>query len=322
MPNKPRMGGVLAALALVFAAAIAAGIGYEQVERRRENERLPRIGRAVDIGGRALNIYCSGEGSPAVVLESDAFAPGYSWVFIQREIAKTTRACWYDRAGYGWSDPGPAPRTSVRTAADLRLLLRAAGVAPPYLLVGDRFGGFNVRAYTGLYPDDVGGVVLVDPINEDQERMGIAGRIPLHLGYPPDLVLRTVSRIGLMRLFRRGNRHRPPARGLTDGERATLAGLETEPKMRAAFLAEQGFSASLEEMRAAPGLGDRPLVLLWSKESLDGPTQPGAEAASLAHLSTRSRQIVVKESDRDIQDEAPDAIVESVREVVQELRKP
>ena len=82
----------MAALALVVTVAIGVGMGYEQVERRRDRERFPRIGRGVDIGGRTLNIYCSGEGSPAVVLESDALTPGYSWVFIQREIAKVTRA--------------------------------------------------------------------------------------------------------------------------------------------------------------------------------------------------------------------------------------
>ena len=104
---KARMGGVLAALTLVLTVVIALGIGYEQVERQRERERLPQVGRSVDIGGRTLNIYCSGEGSPAVILESNALTPGYSWVFIQREIAKVTLACWYDRAGYGWSEPAP-----------------------------------------------------------------------------------------------------------------------------------------------------------------------------------------------------------------------
>src|ERR1035438_5072422 len=108
---KARMGGVLAALTLVLTVVIALGIGYEQVERQRERERLPQVGRSVDIGGRTLNIYCSGEGSPAVILESNALTPGYGWVAVQREIAKFTRACWYDRAGYGWSDLAPAPPT-------------------------------------------------------------------------------------------------------------------------------------------------------------------------------------------------------------------
>src|SRR5271155_5049562 len=123
---------------LALAILIAAGIGYEQVERRRDRARFPQVGRSVDIGGRSLNIYCSGEGAPAVVLESDALTPGFAWVAVQRELAKFTRACWYDRAGYGWSDPAPAPHSSSASAHDLHVLLKAAGVAPPYVLAGAR----------------------------------------------------------------------------------------------------------------------------------------------------------------------------------------
>jgi pimeloyl-ACP methyl ester carboxylesterase len=319
-PQKPRIAGTLAALALVFTVAIAGGIGYEQLERRRDQERYRRIGHPVDIGGRTLNIYCSGEGSPAVVLESDALTPGYSWVFIQKEIAKVTRACWYDRAGYGWSDPGPTPHTSVRSAKDLHELLNGAGLRPPFLLVGDRFGSLNVRVYNGLYPDDVAGMVLVDPVDEREERMGMAGRVPFHLGYPPDLVLRTANRIGLMRLLSRGNRPDEAPKGLTPGERATLSGLWREPKIRAAFLAEQGFSASLEEVRSAGGLGNRPLIVLRPADPFDSPSGP-AETARVARMSARGRQIVVKGSGNNILCEAPDAVVGSVREVVDKLRR-
>jgi pimeloyl-ACP methyl ester carboxylesterase len=315
---KTRMGGVLAALTLVLTVVIALGIGYEQVERQRERERLPQVGRSVDVGGRTLNIYCSGEGSPAVILESNALTPGYSWVFIQREIAKVTLACWYDRAGYGWSDPAPPPHTSTVSATDLHKLLEGAGLQPPYLLVGDGFGSLNVRVYSGLYPGDVAGMILVDPVVEQEERMGLASRVPFHLGYPPDLVLRTVSRIGLMRLLHQGNPRDPAPTGLTPAERAILSGLEREPKLRAAFLAEQGFSASLEEVRSAGGLGNRPLIVLRSEESLTGPEE---ETAWLARLTTHGRQIVVKGTVHSTQNEAPEAVIEAVRGVVAELRR-
>jgi pimeloyl-ACP methyl ester carboxylesterase len=315
---KPRMGGVLAALVLAFAVAIAMGIGYEQVERQRERERLPQVGRSVDIGGRTLNLYCSGEGSPAVILESNTFAPGYSWVFIQREIAKVTLACWYDRAGYGWSESAPPPHTSTASAMDLHKLLRGAGLPPPYLLVGDGFGNFNVRVYNGLYPGDVAGMVLVDPIVEQEERMGMASRVPFHLGYPPDLVLRTVSRIGLMRLLHHSKPRDLPPVGLTPGEWATLSGLEREPKLRAAFLAEQGFSASLGEVRSSGGLGNRPLLVLRSEDS---PADPDEETARLTRLSSQGRQMVVKGSGRRIQSEAPEAVIEAVRGIVEALRR-
>jgi pimeloyl-ACP methyl ester carboxylesterase len=204
---------------------------------------------------------------------------------------------------------------------DLHELLQGAGLGPPYVLVGDGFGSLNVRLYNGLYPDDVAGMILVDPIDEGEERMGLASRVPFHVGYPPELVLRTVNLIGLMRLLHHGNRPGPAPKGLTDGERATLSGLEREPKMRAAFLAEQGFTASLAEVSSAAGLGDRPLIVLRSEDSFESPTRPGGEVTKLGRLSTRGRQILVKGSGHNIQYEAPDAVVGSVREVVEELRR-
>ncbi len=309
--SKSRMGGVLAALSLAAAVLIAVGVGYEQVERQRDRQRFPQVGRSVDVGGRALNIFCSGEGSPAVMLESDALSPGFSEVYIQRKIAGFTRACWYDRAGYGWSDPGPSPHTSRVSAADLHELLRRAGPEPPYVLVGDGFGTLNVRVYCGLYPGDVAGMVLVDPVNESGEGIGMAGRVPFHLGYPPDLLLQTVSRIGLMRLLPRNRPHTVP-RGLTPEEQATLFGLERQPKMRAAFLAERGFTDSLSEVRMAGGPGDRPLTVLRSEDSLG--SSPGLEP----QISTL---VVVRDSGHHVQSEAPDAVVEAVRSQVETLRR-
>src|SRR6267378_2819434 len=129
----------LKGLMLTIIALIIAGVVYEQLGERRDRKRFSQVGRSVDIGGRTLNIYCSGEGSPTVILEG---AIGYEWTPIQPEIAKFTRVCWYDRAGHGWSDPGPSPRTSAALANDLHELLRAAKVQPPYVLVGASFGGF------------------------------------------------------------------------------------------------------------------------------------------------------------------------------------
>ena len=85
--------------------ALIAGRTYEIVGERRDKQRLPQIGRSVDIGSRSLNIFCTGAGAPPVILES-AGGPGYFWTDIQPQIAKFTTACWYGRAGEGWSAPG------------------------------------------------------------------------------------------------------------------------------------------------------------------------------------------------------------------------
>ncbi|HEY4382381.1 MAG TPA: hypothetical protein VGN01_18670 [Acidobacteriaceae bacterium] len=116
----------------VFAGVlVVAGMVYEQVGKRQDRKRYAQIGQSVDIGGRTLNLYCSGDGSPTVILESGGHTAGYSWINIQPEIAKVTRVCWYDRAAYGWSDAGPSPRTYRAVASDLHALVHAAHLKPP-----------------------------------------------------------------------------------------------------------------------------------------------------------------------------------------------
>jgi pimeloyl-ACP methyl ester carboxylesterase len=121
-----------------------------------------RPGRLVSVGTHRLNLYCLGSGSPSVVFESgwEDWAP--AWSKVQPEVAKWTRACSYDRAGAGFSDPGPMPRTSVRIAEELRTALHHAGIAGPYILVGHAFGGDNIRTFADVYLPEVAGLVLVD----------------------------------------------------------------------------------------------------------------------------------------------------------------
>jgi len=99
-------------------------------------------GRLVDVGGFRLHMHCSGEGSPAIVLDAALGGSSLSWSLVQPELAKVTRACSYDRAGFGWTDAGPMPRTAGSAADELRTLLERAGVPPPHVLVGHLFGCF------------------------------------------------------------------------------------------------------------------------------------------------------------------------------------
>src|SRR5207248_97521 len=128
-----------------------------------------------DIGGRSLHLYCTGKGSPAVVLEAGAGDFSLDWSYVQPGVARFTRVCSYDRAGYAWSDPGPRPRTARQLALELRTGLRKAGIKGPYVLVGQSFGGFLVRAFARCYPKEVVGMVLVDCPHEN-ERIVIDGK--------------------------------------------------------------------------------------------------------------------------------------------------
>jgi len=151
----------LVILGLLILVTIS-GISYQAVEARVDARQFPQEGKSVDIGGLKLNIDCTGQGSPTIILESGLEVPASGWRLVQPEIAKFTRVCSYDRAGYGWSDPGSMPRTSTRIATELHTLLQKAGENPPYVLVGHSFGAANVRVYNGLYPNEVVGMVLVE----------------------------------------------------------------------------------------------------------------------------------------------------------------
>ena len=126
-------------------------------------------GRLVAVDGFRLNLYCTGSGSPTVVFDSgfEDWAP--AWSTVQPQIAKWTRACSYDRAGAGFSDPGPLPRTSLRIAEELHGALRNAGIPGPYILVGAAFGNYNVRTFADLHMGEVAGLVLVDGDATDLE---------------------------------------------------------------------------------------------------------------------------------------------------------
>ncbi len=157
----PKRFRIVKYLLLGAALLVVTGLVYEQVDEWHDSKRFPQVGHPVDVGGRTLNISCAGEGSPTVVLEANLKSSGYVWLPIQRSIAKFTRVCWYERAGFGWSDSGPFPNHSDSIARDLHRLLTGAGIQPPYVLVGHSMGAFHVRVYRGYYPNEVAGLVLV-----------------------------------------------------------------------------------------------------------------------------------------------------------------
>ena len=125
-------------------------------------------GVMVGVGSHRLHIHCSGRGSPSVIFESGLGGTSLDWSRVQPAVSEFTRACSYDRAGYGWSESGPRPRHAARLAAELDRLLVYAGVPPPYVLVGHSFGGLAVRIFATRRERAVAGLVLVDAVHERQ----------------------------------------------------------------------------------------------------------------------------------------------------------
>lgn len=320
--------GVLTALALV------AGIIYEQIGRKRDRVRFPQIGRSVDLGGRSLNIFCSGAGAPPVIFESGGPGPGLEWEQFETEVSKFTQACWYDRAGEGWSDSGPFPRTSVAIGKDLHELLKRAGVPAPFVFAGASFGGLNSRVYGSLYPNEVAGMILIDSAHEDELRLApkvFLGRTaPRFLWHPLQLGLQAAAFVGLLRLTEAsGGPGKDPAQ-MTREELITA--LRQRPKSLVGNISTGiVLPESFAEASSVTRLGNFPLVVLTAGQHLDfGDAELNKEAAAyqqvwvheiqpkLVGLSTRGHQIVVPNANHGTIPQP--LIVSSIRDVVTEVR--
>jgi pimeloyl-ACP methyl ester carboxylesterase len=169
--------GIMKAFIALVSTCLLCGM-HAMVDAAPGDEMYARPGQLVQAGGTRLNLYCSGSGSPAVVFDSgwEDWAP--VWTIVQPQVALWTRACSYDRAGAGFSDPGRLPRTSVRIADELHSALHHAGIKGPYILVGHAFGGDNVRTFAQRYTAEVAGLVLVEAdVGGPDEHRGNTQRI-------------------------------------------------------------------------------------------------------------------------------------------------
>ncbi|HKV74855.1 MAG TPA: alpha/beta hydrolase [Gemmatimonadales bacterium] len=332
MPTRRRilrkfLPGVVAGLALLSAL----GFLYEARGRRLDAQRLPPIGQSVDIGGRTLLLNCLGSGAPAVVLDAGATTPGYGWIPIQRQLAPLSRTCWFDRAGEGWSDPGPFPLTSRADAQDLHAALHRAGVAPPYVLVGHSLGGLDVRVFAGLYPAEVGALVLVESAHEDEPVRAppayLGPRPPAFLWHPLHLLFTAAARFGLLRLAAPPiPAHLPP----DDSVRAIVTALSTRPQAIASY-SSRGLvgPSSYAAAHAVTHVGDIPLIVL-TRGRLPAAPRSQADSAALAYelvwqhemqpqlarLSPRGRQVILPCSGHGVPEDDPGAIIAAVREIL------
>jgi pimeloyl-ACP methyl ester carboxylesterase len=125
-------------------------------------------GKLINVGTHRLHINCTGNGTPSIIIDSGIGGFSLEWFKIQNNLSNDVRVCSYDRAGYGWSDPGPKPRTTARIVKELKTLLMEARIPEPYLLVGHSFGGYNVRYFASEYPELTAGLVLIDSSHPQQ----------------------------------------------------------------------------------------------------------------------------------------------------------
>jgi pimeloyl-ACP methyl ester carboxylesterase len=287
-----------------------------------------RDSRLVQIpGGRVLNLYCVGAGSPTVILETGLGGDAYDWRAVHYKMAKLTQVCAYDRAGLGRSSAGPLPRDTKAEVADLEALLGAAHLRAPYVLVGHSMGGYNVRLFASRHPKDTAGVVLVDPSVENQ--------IPILEAALPAIAENDRKSLAFVRSCAEPQ---AAAEVVANCTRAAPKGFP--PDLAAAYVAAHGaaffqtFRSEVESFLAldsqevaAEGrkLGSTPFVILTRGErSSDMPADQAATEWNLwnqmhndlAKLSTVGVNRVVPGANHYIQLDQPDAIVEAVQEVV------
>jgi pimeloyl-ACP methyl ester carboxylesterase len=306
----------------------------------RTDSMYLRPGRLIGVDGHRMNIYCAGSGSPTVVFDSglEDWAP--AWDTIQPVIARTTRTCTYDRAGNGFSDPGPMPRTAQRIAGELHELLKNAGERGPFVLVGHSFGGINVRIYADRYRRDVAGLVLDDASAETQvlymnarERRQNdaeilhAQQMLYHCMYLAEAHFRTASpkqKHECPGTFFRGLPDPKDFPGPLDG---TLMYESERPKQYAASAAEfanfttAGMRALLPEQRTYGSMPLRILVAYHHHMSAKDEALWQQLHRRWLHLSTDAKYIAAVKSGHYIQFDQPNLVVDAIREVVATARK-
>lgn len=312
---------IAVALLIIIFGLLAAGFFYENISEARDRRFNAMAGHLVDADGRKMHINCSGQGSPAVILESGLGDSYTSWRKVQPQIAAFTRVCSYDRAGLGYSEPSSRARTSDVIATELRSLLQVEGVSPPYVMVGHSMGGFDVRLYASLYRSEVAGMVLVDASHPGQENRFPTAVKNLEGSWQREAeFMEYTMPFGIPRLL-----------GLCD----------EDPVQRAADCNFSTAHESMAEMKAFPtsaaltakagNLADLPLVVLsHDPDRLMGDLPSDVAKVTnetwermqedLAHLSTRGTQKIVKGSSHYIHMDKPEAVVNAIHSVVNVCR--
>ena len=310
-------------------------------------EPIPPLGKLVDAGGPQLHVRCTGSGSPAVILESGAGDFSFVWALVEPGVAKFTRVCSYDRAGYAWSDAGPKPRTLAQLVYELHAVLASAGVQPPYVLVGASLGGLIARTFAATYPSEVSGMVLVDGAHESAIMMlnnkAVRFReLSQERTLPP--VQRQWDKPG-------GNAPEPllflpsakpldaddPRSRLPEQLRRIWSAAQAQKKHAEAreseftFLGEE-LDALYQRTQANPQpLGNKPLIVL-ARDAANYPQAPEGMTIEqlnndrkrlqkeLGGLSGNGRVVFVKDSRHEIHLDKPEVVTLAIRDVVEAAR--
>jgi pimeloyl-ACP methyl ester carboxylesterase len=303
-------------------------------------------GRMVDLDGYGMHLWCEGAGAPTVVLSAGAGDYSFDWEPVMEGLRRQARVCAYDRPGYAWSGVGPVPRTMAQEAFEVRTALRRAGEEGPYVLVGHSIGGLVVRVFAHDYPDDVAGLVLVDPTHEDT-RLMYQGRIvrvrdsarPVVVprpttyaaGPPPAPTPQQEKDFADMRAFMGAPRIEPPFDRLSPRAQAwrlwALGAARVLPEddywpEELDALARRRREDELDGLPVAivlPRLG--PLPATAPAEEREMMAEKRAQKEALVHLSRSAFIVHADSTGHHVHLEQPAAVVDAVRRILEAARQ-
>ena len=325
--------GLVMVLGVCFAAGLIAKISLRS--------QYPAPGQRVDVGGYALHLSCVGTGSPTVILEGGQGALGLIWGNVQPAIAASTRVCSYDRAGYGWSDPSPLPRTALASVGELHTLLQNAKIAPPYILVGHAIGGVYTKVYAHRYPTEVIGMVLVDSAHERQNELlpPAYQQAMAAINRQTEKQLRLLKPLINLGVFALRPSWLGASAKLPANDRAAYNALlaTSSTSMETSSAELKAIDASFSEVAALniTSIGTIPLIVLHRGMAEPLPAsitlapevlaqaeaQAKQQQASLVTLSPQGQLITVEQSGHNIQLDQPAAVIGAIESVLRATQR-
>jgi len=324
---------ILLSMAAVLVTAVVLCSVYNAIAIQVFLANNPPQGKLYSVNGHKMHLYCTGSGSPAIVLEAGlgGGSATLSWGGIQPELAKFTRVCSYDRAGYGWSDPQPGPADADRAAANLHELLTQTHVTGPLVLMGHSLGGIYLRDFAAHYPADIAGMILLDSATPLQEE-----RFAAKTGEPAEpnptmlaLTYKTLFIVGIPRLMGMCGR---PAPGMEIHAGKALGEDECQLRLNPVLNELGNMRRTGEETVNSGPFGDLP-ILIVSHDPAQSLSMPhvlqqmvdmeniwSSMQEDLKKLSTRSRRIVAKGSGHGVHNDRKDLVLKETHLFIEQIR--
>lgn len=323
-----------AGLALLIAVTCLGGALYNVMALNHLRNTWPPPGRFVSVDGHRMHLYCTGSGTPTVVLESGGAESYLVWGKLQPPLSRVTRVCSYDRAGLGWSESVPGARDAAHVAEQLHALLSKANVTGPMVLMGHSAGGLYIRAYAKRFPTDVSGLVFVDATSsiEPHKVPASVAALDQH-SFAQLAIFQGMIALGVPRLL--GQCETPPP-GFDATANLWRADACKPGYVTAVRREKDAMPQSMAQTARASWFGDLPILVVSRDTRLPRPAHlPSPVSASdwqqanavhdaaqqgLSELSTRARRVIAKGSGHYIHFDRPELLVHEVSALLQRIR--